>query len=111
MAIPDADKPLETLREESIDQLIMNYGHGRLSRFAFEERLDKAISAHEHQQPIEISEDLELEVDEKFIQVKRAEMGSRYASAPRASKETFFNIFLGYDANRKLEGTQNNLYD
>ena len=30
------DRPLEKVREETIDQLVMNYGHGELSSEAFE---------------------------------------------------------------------------
>jgi hypothetical protein len=43
MPVTPNDRPIETLREETIDQLIMNYGHGKLSREAFERRLDEAL--------------------------------------------------------------------
>jgi uncharacterized Zn finger protein len=36
---------LEALREETIDRLVMNYGHGKLSMEAFQRRLDEAYDA------------------------------------------------------------------
>ena len=44
MSVAYRDKPIELLREEVIEQLIMNYGHGELSLGAFERRLDQASS-------------------------------------------------------------------
>ena len=43
MPVTPKDKPIQTLREETIDTLIMNYGHGHLSLDAFERRLDQAF--------------------------------------------------------------------
>ena len=32
MPVTPQDRPLDALREQTVDQLIMNYGHGKLSR-------------------------------------------------------------------------------
>jgi len=45
MSVAPQDRPIDALREETVDQLIMNYGHGKLSRAAFERRLDEALDA------------------------------------------------------------------
>ena len=45
MSVKFEDRPLEKVREETIDQLVMNYGHGELSSEAFERRLDAAMDA------------------------------------------------------------------
>jgi len=45
MTIATEDKPLQTLRQEVIDQLVLNYAHEQLSRAAFEPRLDDAYDA------------------------------------------------------------------
>ena len=44
MPVTPHDRPIDALRGETVDQLIMNYGHGKLSRDAFERRLDEAPS-------------------------------------------------------------------
>lgn len=48
MAVTAKDQPLDSLRQDVIDQLILNYGHDRLSREAFERRLDEALDARRH---------------------------------------------------------------
>ena len=48
MPVSFQDKPIELLREEVIDQLIMNYGHGQISLQAFEQ-VDQAYELNDHQ--------------------------------------------------------------
>ena len=48
MPVAPQDRPLASLREETIDRLIVNYGHGKLSLEAFERRLDQALDAQTH---------------------------------------------------------------
>ena len=45
MPVDNQDRPIEVVREEVIDQLIVNYGHEALSLEAFDRRLDQALSA------------------------------------------------------------------
>ena len=49
MPVTPNDRPIDALREETVDQLIMNYGHGKLSREAFERRLDEALDTKSHE--------------------------------------------------------------
>ena len=42
------DRPIEQVREETIDQLIFNYSHGVISAEAFERRLDQAMNSNTH---------------------------------------------------------------
>jgi hypothetical protein len=48
MAIPASDRPLEALRDEVVDRLVVGYGDGRLSLEAFQRRLDDAYDADRH---------------------------------------------------------------
>lgn len=74
MPVKNQDRPIDVLREEVIDQLIVNYGHEELSLEAFERRLDQALASDD---PIELSElvaDLELEADKTYKDQKREEL-------------------------------------
>ena len=95
MTIPNTDKPLHILREQTIDQLIMNYGHGRLSMDAFERRLDQALDAQDQQTLAALTEDLELEVDQNFIDKKREELGINYEKVATKDREYMINVFSG----------------
>lgn len=72
MAVKFEDRPLDKVREEVIDQLVMNYSHGELSQEAFEARLDHAFDSTTHQQLADLVEDLPLQVDAKYEQSKAA---------------------------------------
>jgi len=71
MTVIAQDKPLDALREETIDRLIMNYGHGVLSLEAFQRRLDEAFDAAEHQTLQNLTADLDLQVDSAYVEKKR----------------------------------------
>ena len=43
MPVKTEDRPLKNIREEVIDQLVMNYAHQEITLEAFEKRLDLAI--------------------------------------------------------------------
>lgn len=77
MSVKLEDRPIETVREEVVDQLTMNYGHGELSLEAFEKRLDKAMDSNSHEELASLTEDLTLEVDQTFNQQKEKELGQR----------------------------------
>ena len=98
MPVTPQDRPLDALREETVDQLIMNYGHGKLSREAFERRLDEAIDTKSHERLLELTEDLDLKIDRQYTQQKKAELGIRIdASAANRvdDNEVMINIFGG----------------
>ncbi len=78
MTVKTEDRPIEALREEVVDQLTMNYGHGKLSLEAFERRLDIAMESKEHDALVSLVEDLTLQVDQSFKDQKREELGERF---------------------------------
>ena len=75
MPVTPQDRPLDALREETVDQLIMNYGHGKLSREAFERRLDEALESKSHEQLVALTRDLDLRTDRQYTAQKKAELG------------------------------------
>ena len=60
------DRPIAQVREDVIDQLIMNYSHGVISEQAFERRLDIATNSDDHQLLAEQVADLTLLPDAKY---------------------------------------------
>ena len=98
MPVPPQDRPIDTLREETVDQLIMNYGHGKLSREAFERRLDEALDTKSHDKLLELTRDLDLKTDKQYAAQKKAELGIRMEERPAAEVdevEHMINIFGG----------------
>jgi hypothetical protein len=77
MPVIPQDKPLDALREETVDQLIMNYGHGALSLEAFQRRLDEAFDATEHQTLQSLTSDLDLQVDSTYVAKKKESLELR----------------------------------
>jgi hypothetical protein len=96
MAAPPQDRPLASVREETIDRLIVNYGHGKLSLEAFERRLDQALDAKAADTLVALTADLELEADKQYAQQKRAEFGVQTTPVPHARARSFMiHIFGG----------------
>jgi len=98
MPVNPQDQPIDSLREQTVDQLIMNYGHGRLSREAFERRLDEALDAKTADKLVGLTTDLDLKADQQYSAQKRAELGIRVdpkAAADTGEVETMVNIFGG----------------
>jgi hypothetical protein len=97
MPVTPHDRPIDSLRDETVDQLIMNYGHGKLSREAFERRLDSALDAKSHDQLLELTRDLDLSTDKQYAEQKKAELGIRIEpeAAEADEVEHMINIFSG----------------
>lgn len=98
MPVTAQDRPIETLREEIVDQLIMNYGHGKLSREAFERRLDTALDAKSHDALLELVRDLDLQTDRQYAERKKAELGIRMEPSHTEGgdePEHMINVFGG----------------
>ena len=74
MTVENQDRPLDVLREEVIDQLIVNYGHEELSLEAFERRLDQALASVDASELSELVDDLELKADKNYSDLKREEL-------------------------------------
>ncbi|WP_372625824.1 LiaF domain-containing protein [Arsukibacterium sp.] len=72
------DRPFDQVRQEAIDQLIMNYSHGVISAEAFERRLDVASDATSVQQLIDVVADLSLHPDKQYRQQRDQSFTPRY---------------------------------
>ncbi|WP_416306275.1 LiaF domain-containing protein [Neptunicella sp. SCSIO 80796] len=92
MAVKLTDRPIEKLREEVIDQLIMNYSHGQISLEAFERRLDIANQSDDHQTLAVQVEDLTLTVDESYTETKNETFSARYTPGDTVEQEQITNI-------------------
>ncbi len=95
MPVTPEDRPLDALREDTIDQLVMNYGHGVLSLDAFQRRLDQAYEATRHDQLTALTDDLELPVDAGYTARKREELGASNAPAADAGEVDHVISILG----------------
>lgn len=95
MTITIQDRPIEKYREEVIDQLVMNYGHDRLSLEAFQRRLDQAFDAQEHDTLSELVTDLDLVIDESYVDQKKEEFSIGIDQGESQDVEYMVNIFSG----------------
>jgi hypothetical protein len=93
MPVTAQDKPIDAVRSETVDRLIMNYGHGRLSLAAFERRLDQTFEATDHKSLEALTADLDLEIDEGYIERKKAELNVQYPYRATRNFEHVLNIF------------------
>jgi len=97
MPVIAKDRPIETLRKEVTDQLVMNYSHGEISLEAFERRLDEAMATDVHDVLVELTADLNLVVDEEFISTQKEQMNGNYVPGDSENVETIFQLFSGND--------------
>lgn len=93
MPVDPLDKPIGKLREETIDQLTLNYSHGELSVEAFERRLDKAMDAKTHDELLSLTEDLDLTVDSTYMEHKKRELNFIKTSGGSVQEQKIFNVF------------------
>lgn len=84
------DRPFDQVRQEAIDQLIMNYSHGIISAEAFERRLDIATDAKSHQELIDVVADLTLLPDNQYQQQRERSFSPRYQSGNDTRNEKIF---------------------
>ena len=103
MPVDPLDKPIAKLREETIDQLTLNYSHGELSLEAFERRLDKALDAETHNELLSLTADLELVVDPEFREHKKREFSFMVDSQGAMEEQKIFSVF----GNSKRENAWN----
>ena len=95
MPVSPYDKPIELLREETIDQITVNYSHGEISLESFERRLDQALDAKTHEELIALTEDLDLKVDNSFKEQKRQKFDFQTNVHTKEETDHFVNIFSG----------------
>lgn len=93
MPVNPLDKPIAKLREETIDQLTLNYSHGEISLEAFERRLDEALDAETHDKLISLTKDLDLVVDETFIEQKKRNFSFMADADGTANEPKIVSIF------------------
>jgi hypothetical protein len=94
MPVAPQDRPVASVREETIDRLIVNYGHGKLSLEAFERRLDQALDAKTVDQLLPLVGDLELTADKAYVDAKRDELAPHDVAGAR-EVEHMLHIFGG----------------
>ena len=63
MPVKIEDRPIKGIREEVIDQLVMNYAHQEITLEAFENRLDLAMDTEDRSVLLEQVADLDLTTD------------------------------------------------
>ena len=95
MSVKIEDRPTETVREEVIDQLVMNYSHGKLSYEAFERRLDQAMESNSNEVISALAEDLDLVVDKEYVEKKKQDFFFSCDNEETESVEHLVNIFGG----------------
>jgi len=95
MSVTLNDRPIETVRSEVIDQLIMNYSHGKISYEAFERRLDQAMELANHQALVELTSDLPLAVDKAFVESKKQDLAPNFITGEAEELDYMVNIFSG----------------
>ncbi len=97
MAMPPNDRPLATVREETIDARVTNYGRGTLSLEAFERRLDQALAAETGEALARLCEDLSVATDVEELRRQQSRLGWTPArpARPDASMQRSINIFGG----------------
>ncbi|WP_417680899.1 LiaF domain-containing protein [Pseudidiomarina aquimaris] len=86
MSVKLEDRPIEQVREETIDKLIVNYSHEVISKEAFERRLDEAMATTVHQELIDLVADLPMAADADYQQQKQASFGSDSAVSSQDEK-------------------------
>lgn len=95
MSVILEDRPIQKVREEVIDQLILNYSHGVISSEAFERRLDSAMASESHHEIVELVADLEMVVDTHYNQHKESQFSHNYGENSADTTETIVNVFGG----------------
>lgn len=92
MPVAPQDRPLDSVREEVIDQLIMNYSHGEISLEAFEARLDIAMESDDQLTISNLVKDLPLSIDDKYRQKKQHALGTHHQTGQPQQVDKLTNI-------------------
>lgn len=79
MEVKLEDRPIEQVREETIDQLIYNYSHLIISVEAFEHRLDQAMQSNNPHEIVALVEDLPLKTDTQYKSEKESQFTPNYS--------------------------------
>lgn len=87
MAVKLEDRPIDQVREECIDKLIVNYSHAIISQEAFERRLDELMAATEHQVMLDLVADLPKETDAQYAEDKQSTFAANGAESAAAEEK------------------------
>lgn len=80
------DRPIEQVRQETIDTLIYNYSHAVISEQAFERRLDTVIASKDHNEIVQQVADLTPAKDDQIKQQRDSTFSSKID--PTAKQDT-----------------------
>ncbi|HET8816175.1 MAG TPA: LiaF domain-containing protein [Pseudidiomarina sp.] len=86
------DRPIAQVREEVIDQLIMNYSHNVISAEAFERRLDEATNSDDHHVLVKLVADLSLKPDNAYQEQRERSFTPNYDSSDASENERMIAI-------------------
>lgn len=92
MPVKLEDRPIEQVREETVDKLIVNYSHAIISAEAFERRLDEAMATESHQQLVDLVADLPLEADSKYDAQKERSFTPNYSAGQAEEDDKLISI-------------------
>ncbi len=95
MPVAIKDRPIEAVREEVIDKLIMNYSHGKLSYEAFERRLDTAMESADNEIIFALAEDLDMDVDKDYVDSKKRDLSYNFEHGETEESDYIINVFSG----------------
>ncbi|MEM0911844.1 MAG: hypothetical protein AAGJ37_12750 [Pseudomonadota bacterium] len=86
------DRPIEQVRQETIDTLIFNYSHAVISEQAFERRLDVVIASDNRLQIVKQIEDLRLPEDDQVKQHRDSTFSAQIDPTAQADSTTYTAI-------------------
>ncbi len=92
MSVTLEDRPIEQVREETVDKLIVNYSHAIISAEAFERRLDQAMATNLHEELIDLVKDLPIEVDSSYDAKKERSFTPNYDANKSSDEDKLISI-------------------
>ncbi len=92
MPVKLEDRPIEQVREEAVDKLIVNYSHAVISAEAFERRLDEAMASNSHQQLVALVSDLPMAADHRYDASKERSFSPKYAASDNTDDDKIVSI-------------------
>ncbi|TMO64167.1 DUF1707 SHOCT-like domain-containing protein [Pseudoalteromonas aurantia] len=97
MSVPTSDRPLEKVKEEVIDQLILNYSHGEISADAFERRLDQAYACDAPDDLTALTADLPLQTDPRYQAEKLSCVQPKFTASTENNAQLNITSILSSD--------------
>ena len=92
MPVKLEDRPIDQVREETIDKLVINYSHGVISAEAFERRLDEATDATSNQVLVDLVADLTLEADTQYDTFKEKQFTPNYQAGDDTANQRIITV-------------------